>query len=80
MRNVQEKENQKEHFWTDELREEVVVRYLNGDRLQDIGRDHGISKATMYQVKRRKWFQVRRFQLIKLGALACGYTYLPVKK
>lgn len=80
MRNVREKQSGSDYFWDDYLREEVVVRYLNGDRLQDIGRDHGIKQGTMFQVKRRKWFQELRYEIIRQGALAKGCHYLPVRK
>lgn len=59
--------------WPQELREAVVFSYLSGERLKDIGREHGISQGVIIQVKGRKWFREIRHNIIREGALSCGY-------
>ena len=59
--------------WSDDLRRDVVIRYLAGERLEDIGHSYGISVSNMYQAKSKKWFRDIRREVLFNGAKEYGY-------
>ena len=74
MRNHKDRGEGSDYFWTDELREEIVLRYLAGEPLTSIAEDRNIGKAVIYKAKSRKWFEEIRQNIIRQGAIACGYA------
>ena len=53
--------------WPQRMRDEIVIRYLRGDTLEDIGLDYGITISSIRQSKHRVWFIELRHELMDLA-------------